>query len=315
MLSAMVPSGNKYWVFKLLGSPEKVSKNESEFLGIVNSLRFESGRPKWKLSEGWSEKLLGGITYAELTKEEDSLRATVTELPVIGEWRELVKRNINRWRGQLALDPQDDWEEIETELQEVASLSEGENKAYYVSLRGTGSGQMGGSQGPFQQSPAMRPQSSTPQSSTPPTSLATPPSAKPDLNYEQPDDWAPQDVSSSPMRLAAFDIGQGETAAELTVIPASGAIEGNLAIWFSQIGLKASEDDLAKVVDEAVEVRVQEVEAKIYDLPMGENEQSILVADIPWRDDESLFVKLKGEAGLLKEQREAFISFVESISW
>ena len=43
--------------------------------------------------------------------------------------------------------------------------------------------------------------------------------------------------------------------------------------------------------------------------------ETILIADIPWRDGQSLFVKFKGPTSLASSQRAAFIAFVESIEW
>ncbi len=309
MLGAIVPDGQKYWVFKLLGDPEVVTKNRDEFLQIVNSLDFDTGRPTWQLSDGWTEKKLGGITYAELLKESDELRATVTELPVLDNWQDLVRANVNRWRGQLALEPRNNWESVETELEEVTSLSQGDNKAYFVSLTGTGSGQMSPGIGPFQGA-APPPDVSTDKSSQLPETKR-----KPEIEFAAAEGWSEQDVSSSPMRLAAFDIGPEGQGAELTVIPASGAIEGNMAIWFNQIGLDPNESALKKVIAGGLDVEVKDTQATIYDLGEGDAGESILVADIPWQEDESLFVKLKGSRKVVEAERGRFTEFVESIQW
>ncbi|MCR9295021.1 MAG: hypothetical protein NXI32_20070 [bacterium] len=310
MLGAIVPDGKKYWVFKLLGDPEKVAKNRDEFLQIVNSLQFDAGTPRWQLSDGWTDQLLGGITYAELRKDSDALRATVTELPVMEQWQELVKRNVNRWRDQLDLEPRDDWNSIEPELEEVEALSQGENKAYFVSLKGMGSGQMSGGMGPFQRAQAQA-------NAAPSETTAEPPAApeKPKLDYRVPETWLAQDVSQNPMRLAAFEVAAGDEQAELTIIPASGAIESNLGIWFNQVGLEPSETAVQKVMEQATQVQVNDLAAKIYELDGGADQESILVADIPWRDEESLFVKLKGKSQVVATERDRFEEFVESIRW
>lgn len=310
MLGAIVPDGKKYWVFKLLGDPEKVAKNRDEFLQIVNSLQFDAGTPRWQLSDGWTDQLLGGITYAELRKDSDALRATVTELPVMEQWQELVKRNVNRWRDQLDLEPRDDWNSIEPELEEVEALSQGENKAYFVSLKGMGSGQMSAGMGPFQRAQAQA-------NAAPSETTAAPPAApeKPKLDYQVPETWRSQDVSQNPMRLAAFEVVAGDEQAELTIIPASGAIESNLGIWFNQVGLEPSETAVQEVMDQATQVQVNDLSAKIYELDGGADQESILVADIPWRDEESLFVKLKGKSQVVATERDRFEEFVESIRW
>lgn len=226
------------------------------------------------------------------------------------QWQELVKRNVNRWRDQLDLEPRDDWNSIEPELEEVEALSQGENKAYFVSLKGMGSGQMSAGMGPFQRAQAQA-------NAAPSETTAAPPAApeKPKLDYQVPETWRAQDVSQNPMRLAAFEVVAGDEQAELTIIPASGAIESNLGIWFNQVGLEPSETAVQEVMDQATQVQVNDLSAKIYELDGGADQESILVADIPWRDEESLFVKLKGKSQVVATERDRFEEFVESIRW
>lgn len=158
MLAAIVPNGSSAWFFKLTGAPDKVGKNRDEFRLILESVKFASaGSPTWNLGDGWSEQLSQGMTYAKLSKDDDGLTATVTELPVPNAsdeeaWHSYVAQNVNRWRGQLALQAQD-WSAIESELEEVEQLSQGPVKAYFVSLVGKNSG--GGMGGPMMGGAAM----------------------------------------------------------------------------------------------------------------------------------------------------------------
>lgn len=317
MLGAIVHSGTSAWFFKLTGEPSKVEPTREEFREIVDSVEFKPTGPSWKLAKGWTQQLSQGITYAKLLKEDEGLTATVTEFPFPemqdeAKWRDYVVANINRWRNQLALAPQE-WSEIEPELEEVKELSRGPAKAYFVSLVGKGSGSMGGpfSGGPFSGGASMAPESS----STPPPSAAAEPTQSP-LSYEAPDGW--KGVAPSSMRLASFKLdGDDGQTAEVAVSVASGEIDMIVGMWISQIPMEKTDDDVKKVIDEASEVEVNGAQAKVYwvDGSESESKQAILVADVPWANGSSLYVKLKGDSTLVEAQRDNFMAFLNSLKW
>ena len=316
MLGAIVHSGTSAWFFKLTGEPSKVEPTREEFREIVDSVEFKPTGPSWKLAEGWTQQLSQGITYAKLLKEDEGLTATVTEFPFPemedeSQWREYVVANINRWRKQLALAEQD-WSEIEPELEEVKELSRGPAKAYFVSLIGTGSGSMGG---PFSGGPFSGGASMVPNNSNPPPPPTVEPTKSP-LSYEVPDGW--EEVPVTSMRLASFKLdGEDGQTAEVAVSVASGELDMIVGMWISQIPMEKTEDGVKKVIDEATEVEVNEAQARIFwiDGSASESKQSILVADVPWADGSSLYVKLKGDAALVESQRENFMSFLQSLKW
>lgn len=354
MLSALIPRGKSYWVFKLTDEPEVMDKYRDEFRSIVKSISFDGSIPSWDLSDGWeSKRSFGGIIYAELLKESAGLRATVTQMPLVRDWQDLVKENVGRWQGQLALEPSPDWDSVQQTLEEVTELSDGESAAYFVSLVGKGSGQM---RGPFQtmNSSSISGTSTSRNTDSPSGSKSQgatsgsdgaqassgvshsgEPTGEPELamqtrsqsftvqvpadrnevDFQSPANWKKLDVSESRMRLAAFQIGDGDQQAELTVIPARGSIDANLGMWFSQIQVQPDAETVQGVQNDATEVVVQGVDSQVYYLEGSESGQAILVADIPWRADESLFVKLKGTQQVVASSREDFLGFVKSLKW
>lgn len=344
MLGAIVPNGPSAWFFKLMGDPDAVSRNQEDFASIVKSIEFKAGTPSWKLSEGWTQQIEQGITYARLLKEADGLTATVTQLPVGDSsseemWQKYVADNVNRWRGQLALDAQT-WEKIEPDLQEFSTLSKGPAKAYFVSLKGEGrsggssppfAGMMGNggrmpgndssstSDGPNGDGPNGDGSNGTqgPSSGPAGASASSQNPAKTPFEFETPSGWEETDVSSSQMRLLAFEIKNDEATAEVTLIAARGAIQDNLRMWFGQATLEGSREQIEQVISAADEVSVNEKTGKVFwiDGAKGESSQSILVADIPWREGESLFVKLKGDFALVESERERFMGFLKSLKW
>ncbi|MEM8733690.1 MAG: hypothetical protein AAGG44_05695 [Planctomycetota bacterium] len=312
MLGAIIPKGKSYWVFKLADSPDVIAAHRDEFRGMVESLTFESSDPQWVLAEGWKDnKALGGITYAELLKESEGLRATVTQLPLLSDWQKTVIENINRWRGQLALQPSSDWDALEQELEEVEGLNEGDSKAYFVSLIGRGSGTMGG--GPFQAAkqaaakPVM-PSEAPPQQAVKPNATA--------FKYDLPQGWTAKEVPAGGMRKAAFDVATDAGVAEVTIISAGGEIRGNLGMWFGQVQVTSTDEAIETVLGSAETKKVNEAEATVYSVNgAGDSPQAILVAEVPWSEREQLFIKMKGDAAVVEENQAAFDTFLESLSW
>ncbi len=348
MLGAILPNKDFAWFFKITGEPDLVTKNGDSFRHMVESVKFDAGsQPSWKLSEGWQQTITpADITYGKLTHGESGLTATVTRLPFAGEatvesWQSYVVSNINRWRKQLSLKEQK-WNEISSQIEELPELSQGSSKAYYVSLAGTSSGSSG--MAPFMNMGGAAPAGA--QSGTAPTEQASPtqdpstntsassainqstesPAEKP-ISYQVPEGW--NETPASGMRMAAFDVADGDTKGEVTIITAGGSINDNLSIWLGQVDAESTEENKQSILNAAEEVAVNEITAKLYSIdgaapqsaagdgaaeqPTTQN--SILIAEIPWREKMSLFVKYKGPTTLANAQREKFVNFVKSIQW
>ena len=142
----------------------------------------------------------------------------------------------------------------------------------------------------------------------------------PSVQYDVPEGWV--DAGASGMRLATLRTGPGNPAedpavGEITIIPASGTLEGNATRWQQQLTPSADPDKVARAIAEAEKVPVNGVESSVLllldDAP--ENQQAILAAVIPIDASTSLFVKFKGAADLARKIREPFTAFVRSIRW
>ena len=304
-LGAVIPHNDAAWAFFLRDDPELVDQFAEEFRSMVLSLKFQGDEPSWDSAEGWtSRRSPSNFIYAEILNESAGLRATVTLMPKHEDgWNATVQNNVNRWRGQYSM-PQQSWEQIEPSLEPAAKLDEGESKAYFVSFTGKRSGGMGG---PFQNMMS-RPKPEPPRVARKP---------KPGLNFVAPEGWEEQDVSASRMRQAAFRITSGDETAELAVLVAGGDIAANMGMWFQQAGLEKTDEAIQSTISGAKQIDVNKTTANIY--LIGDNEQEsntcILVAEVPWKENESLFVKLKASSKLIEQQRDKFDSFIGSMSW
>lgn len=358
MLGAIVPNKDfpeKDFIcfFKIAGEPDVVAKNGDSFRQMVESVVFDANsQPSWKLAEGWQEVITkADMRYATLTHAESGLTASVSLFPYVGVktqegWQEYVVSNVNRWRKQLSLQEQP-WREIANDLDELPELSQDSFKAYYVSLAGKSSGSsgmapfmnMGGAvpagahsgSAPTEQASPTQDQSTNTNASSAFNQTAESPAEKP-INYQVPDGWS--ETSASGMRMAAFDVVDGDTKGEVTIITAGGSINDNLSIWLGQVGAESTEESKQSILKAVEEVAVNKVTAKLYSIdgaappnaagaaatgegaagqPTAQN--SILIAEIPWREKMSLFVKYKGPTTLAIAQREKFVNFVKSIEW
>ena len=317
IVGAILPQGQKVWYFKLEGSPDKVGEVENEFLQIVNSTNFDDSGPILDMPSGWTDRGAKGMATNNIVNDESGLAATVTPLiagaatKVKEQWQDYVLRNVNRWRGQVSL-PEQDWDELEPNLEELSAFSQEPAKAYLVSLVGKKSGVSMG--GPFMQGgPFSGGGAATPDAPAKPA----PPQAKKSLMYIEPEGWAEKDVSTSQMKLAAFDLSAGEMSAELSVIPLSGKPEEHLKIWLNQAGAAEDADAVVGSLVEGAEViTVNEIEAKLYHFDgADETGKSIMIAEIPWREGEELYVRLLGDSGVVNEQKQPMLEFLDSMTW
>lgn len=142
------------------------------------------------------------------------------------------------------------------------------------------------------------------------------------LRYEVPEGWS--DGGGSGMRLATLFIGTPADRLEVTVIPASGSLESNVARWQGQLQADAAPEELrsraAAAMSAAETVDVDGVAATVVLLRDAAGDdadeasgQAILGAMIPVDETRALFVKFKGDAAVALRERERFKRFVASI--
>jgi hypothetical protein len=105
ILAAIVPTGqpNDWYFFKMQNPPRALERHAAEFDGFIRSLKFSGdGPPAWTVPAGWREIGAQGkdrVTTFRMRKSE-----TVVDLPVTRLGGSLLE-NINRWRGQVGIDP------------------------------------------------------------------------------------------------------------------------------------------------------------------------------------------------------------------
>lgn len=313
ILAAIVPA-DEAWFFKLMGEPQKIDLYKNDFRQLVSSLSFSpEGKPSWKLPEQWREEPGSDFVYRSLfPPSEKDLKITVSKLAMPldaaqmdeGSWRTYVLANVNRWRGQLQLSPQE-WEEMARDLEPLDKLSKTAAPAYFVSLRGSASGS---SMGPMQasgRSAAPRPISNAPGGKRP---------SKDAIQLTLPEGWR----EVAPLSIMAFKSyqvdGPDGTKADVTFTSAGGDRVSNVARWNGQV--RGAEDQVAKALEQAEQLTINGAPTEVVTLVGADAEpQAIMAAKIDWSSQESLFVKMIGPAKAVLAHSDAFMSLVKSLTW
>ena len=156
--------------------------------------------------------------------------------------------------------------------------------------------------------------SSSPAASVPAMSRA----GLPQLTWQKPDGWT--EVAPGEMRVASFNVqGPNGKQADVSVIPLpgmAGSDEANVNRWRGQIGLSLLSPDELKKSAEAVEAGGQP--AQLYDIAgrnPGSGDAERIIGVIQHRDDVSWFFKMTGDAGVVEQQKPAFVAFLKSVNF
>jgi hypothetical protein len=316
MLAAIIPEGDQVWFYKITGPKDAVEFAEGDIRKFIAAATFADGQPQiGELPNGWvqeTEKRPMRFATVLINTPSKQLELAISNLPKSGDWDEQVALNVNRWRGQMKLaDSPDRWAGA-TELQLDQPT---DPPSVWVDLEGEMSA--GPTMSPF--AGGNMPASGPPVGSTAAagaTGAASAPNPEGGLKYDVPEGWRAGKMSM--MRLAAFNIGPEDQAAELTIIQAGGDLRGNVDRWLGQV---RGDTPPAEVVDAALEAAEQLTvsgrDARRYYLSDGKGDESagqmIDATIIPMDNGISMFVKATGPAKTLVQQREAIASFLQSL--
>ena len=151
-----------------------------------------------------------------------------------------------------------------------------------------------------------------------PSGIAAPPAPPTGFTFETPSGWQAQPASQ--FRLASFKVpGQGVPPADVSVTNFPGTVGGDFANvnrWRGQLGLPpVSEAEFSQSIrrvagTHGMEFVVAEMESA---QPMIEGgHRARMLAAILKVQDSTFFFKMTGETGLVADQREAFVRFLQS---
>lgn len=306
LLVAMVPHADRTWFFKLVGPAETVGKQQQAFDAFVQSVKFttDSARPlEWKTPDGWQADSDTGKPGAMIQRyatfhmgpAEQQAELTVTAL---GREVGSLLANVNRWRGQIGLKPVE-----QAELSQVSKpLKVGDDTGTLIDMSGNGTLASGGRKPPV---------GSAPFANHPPIRSA--PGAAP-VKYTTPAGW--KELPAGGMRVAAFQVTEGPSKAEVTIIPlagSSGSPLDNVNRWRGQVGLPPVTAEA--LASEMKPVTISGGPGYYVDIAGAGSPSQRILAVIVRREGQTWFVKMMGSSDLVLKQKAAFEAFVRSLEF
>lgn len=320
MLAVMVPRGDQFWFYKVLGPKDAVDTIDDQFRAFVQGIEFDDrDEPVLdSLPEGWRRGGAKSMRFAtiDINTPTKQLDFSISSLPAPDKndesaWDDYIQQNVNRWRGQVSLKPSTQkWaggEPIDVAAATGQSIwvdIEGEPSSGGTGSMGMMSGMMPGTGG-FGATPGAA-------SATMPGDAGQ--ASAPSMNYERPAEWQKVDVTPGGMREAAFSIGQ----TEVTVITAGGNLRSNVARWMGQVAGAAPEDAAVDaMLEDAEKFEVSGRPAQRFIIPGDpEKGQSSIDATIVEMDGgRSKFIKMTGDPETVAEQSDSMRTFLDSLSF
>ena len=308
ILGAIVLLEDAGWFFKLTGDPAQVEPKRSDFLTFVKAVRFSAaGEPTWDVPGGWKELPGDQFRFATLQIPADPkpLELAVSLLPKKVADNEFVLVNVNRWRGQVGLDP--------TDQDELAKASEtfpvDGHDTKFVSLVGeSAGGGMGGAPfAPFASGAAAAPGSAPNVPARPKASSSAGDAGS--LAFDTPEGWTT--AQSNGLSHAAFLVADGEKKVEITVTPlalGSGTLLENVNRWRGQVKLERTNDaELAKSVKKV------ETFGTTGDYVELVGPGGTLLGVVATVGDQIWYAKLIGDPELAQRENARFQAFVKSL--
>ncbi|HEY5312927.1 MAG TPA: hypothetical protein VIK18_10430 [Pirellulales bacterium] len=321
MLAAVVLHDDQGWFFKLTGPPEAVKDQTAAFRKFIESVHFVRSLPKWELPSGWHEEPGTAMRFATLRVPTagPSLELSVINLPSDNENKDqYLLANINRWRGQLGLPPTD-LAELPKQLTTI-KLKEGEAALVDFEGQSTSGGMGGGMGGPLagrRGGPFSGDVTAEGRAPHPPTMAETGDAGggqPAEIHFDTPPGW--HQAPAGGMRKAAFDIGDPEKHALVTVIdlgPEAGGLLANVNRWRGQLQLQPiGEDELEKQVKQLPVDGKQGQYVELFGPLTIEPRQATLAVMVE-HGGLNWFIKLSGDASIARHEKPHFEHFVKSL--
>jgi len=299
--------------------------------------------------DNWQEKEASGMRKASFSLAEDQAEVSVISLP--GSAGDL-KGNVNRWRGQVGLEPIDSELDIiksltptkiddaEAFLLDLQAPAGKEDSAMHVAFaKREGQSWFFKLSGPLEIIKSEKPaftqfiqsikfteddghnHSDTPGSSANDAMnnpmntqmLGDLPPASTQLSYKAPDDWQKQEAGG--MRSASFKVSKDQATADVSVIALSGdggGVLSNVNRWRDQAGLEPIQEN---ELDKMFTILPVDGHSAYYLSILTDDAESNMLITLIETAESTWFIKMSGDRELLQSQQENYLNFVKSLQF
>lgn len=146
MVAAILPQPDQAWFFKVMGRQSAVDAVADEFRQYVEKIQFEGGEPViGELPPSWKRSGNRPMRFAsiDINTPTEQLDLSISQLSRSDDWDALVTSNVDRWRGQVGLDPlsekwsgaeQLDWKGAETDEAEADGSKDSSDPARVAAI-------------------------------------------------------------------------------------------------------------------------------------------------------------------------------------
>jgi hypothetical protein len=302
-LGAIVLVQPNGWFFKVSGTDELVAPQKEALETFLKSVQFSPNPetdPTWTLPEGWKQQEGNELRFAtiQLGNSDAPLELTVTRLPMRGsDETEYLLANVNRWRGELGLQPLNTAEELEKQTKKIKGASTDitlvDMSAWLDGTPSKGDAYVR-ALAEIEELARMRGEEPAP----------------PEIKFTLPKGW--KEVPPGQFQTFRFLVGDEKDPVGISISSAGGDLPSNVNRWRGQVGLEPlSDEQLAAAVTPTKVGGKDGVQIEIIG-PPGEKQQAIIGVIAP-SGSSNLFIKLKGPAKPALEQKKNFEAFVKSL--
>jgi hypothetical protein len=299
IVAAIAQRPDAMWVFKIVGSPADMSSTEAAWRSFFEQITFgDDNVPHWTVPDGWKELPGNSFRHATLLIPgvDPPLELAISRLPAGQD----LLMNVNRWRGQLALEPLRS-DQLEAQWEKITAGSE-----TLLVFDATGVSAAAAPAGPMSMGAPAAPAAAANSTVDPATDAELP------FEFTPPEDWQPGPTTQFTLRRFLKTAGERSAQLAITRLQTAGQV------WADNVGVWCGELGIAPLTADEVAAQTKEVSID------GRSAQSIALQSLPetgkasrivsWSEGaESWFIKLTGDAALVAESDAEFEQLLASI--
>jgi len=139
------------------------------------------------------------------------------------------------------------------------------------------------------------------------------------FSWATPEGW--KEEAGTGMRLATFHLSSDAKAVDCSIVALggmAGGLEANLRRWMGQLGVKATDDELATLISSASSTKIKSgEEGKVFDFTTIQSkarstDKSMIVVMVTM-DEATLFVKMSGTVETVRKNKDDFFKLAGSV--